>query len=322
MVGTRARNRATRSVSGRRQRLQRSTTGAASTAVRKPVASSSRKRKASLTDDISPPDSTDKAKKRKASLADDISQSDSTDKAKTPKTAVATAKKERRLRRYRPTAPESFREIYRRALTQRFYILDRYRCGTADIPEEEVQLTGSTGNIYTVHICQKPSCTCPHWLKGNQCKHWLYVMSRVLRAKYELTYQLALVPSELREIFANAPPIDASSEGSQDKNRKPVEGDCPICFSEFETGSDETIVWCRAACGQNIHKDCFETWAATKTKRRGSGAGDVTCPFCRSIWQGDDDMVKRIKGGGKITHEGYVNVADELGISPYRGKIA
>jgi len=141
-------------------------------------------------------------------------------------------------------------------------------------------------------------------------------MSRVLRAKYELTYQLALVPGELREIFANAPPIDASSEGSQDKNRKPVEGDCPICFSAFETESNETIVWCCAACGQNMHKDCFETWAATK--RRGSGAGDVTCPFCRSIWQGDDDMVKRIKGGGKITHEGYVNVADQLGISTQR----
>jgi hypothetical protein len=24
------------------------------------------------------------------------------------------------------------------------------------------------------------------------------------------------------------------------------------------------LVWCRAACGQNVHKGCFETWAATK----------------------------------------------------------
>lgn len=144
-------------------------------------------------------------------------------------------------------------------------------------------------------------------------------MSRVLRAKYEHTYQLALVPSELREIFANAPPIDAPADGSQDKNRKPIDSDCPICFCEFEAESKESIVWCRAACGQNIHKECFETWAATK--RRGGGGGDVTCPFCRSVWQGDEKMVKDIKKGGKVTREGYVNVADQLGISTQRGRL-
>lgn len=36
-------------------------------------------------------------------------------------------------------------------------------------------MTGSTGNIYTVHIAQQPSCNCPHAKAGNQCKHWLYV---------------------------------------------------------------------------------------------------------------------------------------------------
>ncbi|KAK1980443.1 SWIM zinc finger protein, partial [Colletotrichum cereale] len=299
MAGPRAPKTATRSVSGHPQKTRSSTTAAAaaSTGVAKPMASSGRKRKANFTDD-------------------DVSQSADLEKAKKPKTAAAATKPEKRLRRYRPKAPQSFDEVYHRAVTQRFYVIERRRCGTADIPEEEVELTGSTGNVYTVHISQTPSCTCPHSLKGNQCKHWLYVMSRVLRAKMEHTYQLALVPSELGEIFANAPPIDVSSEGSQDKNRKPVEGDCPICFSEFETGSSESIVWCRAACGQNMHKGCFETWAATK--RRGSGAGDVTCPFCRSVWQGDDDMVKKIKKAGNITHEGYVNVADQLGISTQR----
>ena len=44
-------------------------------------------------------------------------------------------------------------------------------------------------------------------------------------------------------------------------NRKPVEGDCPICFMEFEP--NESIVWCKAACGNNIHKHCFEQWAVT-----------------------------------------------------------
>ncbi|KAL0938073.1 ring finger domain containing protein [Colletotrichum truncatum] len=232
---------------------------------------------------------------------------------KKPKKDPAT---EKRLRRFRSKPPQNFDDVYSRALTQRFYVLERRRCGTAEAPEEEVELTGSTGNIYTVTIAQRPSCSCPHFLKGNQCKHWLYVMSRVLHAKFEYTYQLALLTTELKDIFDNAPPIDTPSDSSKDKNRKPVEGDCPICFCELESESKETIVWCRAACGQNIHKTCFETWAATK--RKGYGASNVTCPFCRSVWQGDDDMIRNIKKGGRVTYEGYVNVADQLGISAQR----
>ncbi|OHE99323.1 SWIM zinc finger protein [Colletotrichum orchidophilum] len=256
-------------------------------------------------------------RKRKADPSDDASLlSSSPSQVKKPKTAGASTG-EKRLRRYRPKPPQSFHEVYHRATTQRFYVLERRRCGTPDAPEEEIELTGSTGNVYTVKIGQTPSCSCPHSMKGNQCKHWLYVMSRVLRAKFEHTYQLALVPSELKEIFDKAPPIDTPADDTQDKNRKPIDGDCPICFCELESDNKETIVWCRAACGQNIHKECFETWAATK--RRGSyGGSDVTCPYCRSVWQGDDDMVKNIKKGGKITREGYVNVAEQLGISTQR----
>lgn len=43
--------------------------------------------------------------------------------------------------------------------------------------------------------------------------------------------------------------------------RKPVDGECPICFMEFEPDKEE-IVWCRAACGNNIHKECFNKWAS------------------------------------------------------------
>lgn len=63
---------------------------------------------------------------------------------------------------------------------------------------------------------------------------------------------------------------DTSTENN-DGARKPVEGDCPICFMEFEP--NETLVWCKAACGNNIHKTCFEQWAATT---RESG---VRCVF-------------------------------------------
>ncbi|KAI0975647.1 hypothetical protein F4678DRAFT_417940 [Xylaria arbuscula] len=230
----------------------------------------------------------------------------------------ATANEEKRLRRFRAKAPQSFEVIYQRATEQRFYVLNRSRCGDSDCPEEDVEIAGSTGNVYNVHIARIPSCDCPHALSGNQCKHIIYVMSRVLRARLELVYQLALLSTELREIFDGAPPIEMDGDSkktseSQDPNRKQIEGDCPICFTPFE-GPEDTV-YCRATCGQNIHKECFEMWAATK--QRGT-RGAVTCPMCRSPWQGDEDMVKKIKNTGVAGPDGYVNVADQLGISGMR----
>jgi hypothetical protein len=105
-----------------------------------------------------------------------------------------------------------------------------------------------------------------------------------------------------------------------DKNRKPIDGDCPICFNELAADGGEDIVWCRATCGQNVHKECFEMWAATKRQGGGSRGSEVTCPYCRSVWQGDEDMVKKIKKTGPLNYEGYVNVADQLGIGTARGK--
>ncbi|KAK8068569.1 E3 ubiquitin-protein ligase Zswim2 [Apiospora saccharicola] len=227
---------------------------------------------------------------------------------------------EKRLRAFRRKAPQAFHEVYQRATTQRFYVLGRTRCGEDWCPEEIVELTGSTGNIYHVHIARQPTCDCPHGLKGNQCKHILYVLSRVLHARFDLVYQLALLGTELQEIFEGAPPIEVGDEAegaAVDNNRKAIEGDCPICFSEFEA-TDKTV-YCKATCGNNIHTECFEMWAATK--RQSPGAKDqVTCPMCRSLWQGDDDVVKKIMNTGVVGREGYVNVAGQLGISGVRGE--
>lgn len=55
---------------------------------------------------------------------------------------------------------------------------------------------------------------------------------------------------------------------------------------EFE--DDEEIVWCRAACGNNVHKACFDQWARTKM-------GHVTCPFCRTPWDyGDAPKAQKV----------------------------
>lgn len=263
-----------------------------------------------------------------------------------PKRAKKKAEnEEKRLRRFRAKPPQSFDVTYERATSQRFYVLGRTRGGSAYCPWESVELTGSTGNIYVVHIAQQPTCDCPHALAGNQCKHVIYVrltlpaippaptassslwqpltvvgkvMSRVLRARFDLVYQLALLTTELQEIFENAPPIDTGDQSGaepHDRNRKPLDGDCSICFMPFE-GAEDTV-YCRATCGQNIHKECFEMWAATKRK---SSRDQVTCPMCRTPWQGDDDVTKKIKNTGMIGSDGYVNIADQVGVSRQRGR--
>lgn len=194
-------------------------------------------------------------------------------------------------------------------------------------------------------VARQPRCDCPHARRSNpattagggdavtQCKHVVYVLARVLRARFELVYQLALLEGEVREVLEGAPPPGAAGDdedgglmGTGGGKRKPVEGDCPICFCEMEVGG-EAVVWCRAACGQNVHKACFETWAATKRRQqrgagRGGGGGEVTCPYCRSVWEGDEDMVKAIRRNGEKNAEGYVNVADQLGISTQRGELS
>ncbi|KAF9779395.1 hypothetical protein IL306_001940 [Fusarium sp. DS 682] len=250
--------------------------------------------------------------KRKAHEIDeqDVSyQAEKEQKVKKPKVKQG----EKRLRRFRPKPPQNFHEVYHRALSQRFYVLNRVRGGTQECPEEDVEMTGSTGNIYTVHVGKQPKCTCPHNEKGHQCKHILYVMKQVLNAPFNLVYQLALLSTELQTIFASAPPISAPGQGESDK-RKPIDGDCPICYCELDEKNQESIVWCAAACGQNIHEECFRMWAQTKP-----GAGSVTCPMCRSVWKGDDQLVARIqKDKGQVDEEGYVNVADQLGISRER----
>lgn len=193
------------------------------------------------------------------------------------------------------------------------FVIERTRSGTEGLPEETIELAGSTGNVYTITICKVPKCNCPHAEKGNQCKHIIYVMNRVLRAPTNLQYQLALLSDELREILSKAPPILSADNTAKDGHRKEMTDDCPICCTEFEPESEE-IVWCKAACGNNVHKTCFEQWAATK-----QGAADgVTCPFCRTPWMEDEDVVKKIVKSGKKNAEGYVNVAEELGISTQR----
>ncbi|KAF1940873.1 hypothetical protein EJ02DRAFT_455673 [Clathrospora elynae] len=237
-------------------------------------------------------------------------------------TADSPKKRGKRARLFRKKPPKTYIAVKERALTQRFTVLSRERCGSDDAPEEKVTVAGSTGNVYTVSIGLVPSCDCPHANKGNQCKHIVYVMLRVLKAREDVAYQLALISSELRDVIKNAPPIPGvetdgkygtETEG-EDGNRKPIEGGCPICYDDL--GDRETIVYCKASCGNNVHSECMQKWVAISK-------GKATCPYCRAKWEEEDRSFEGKLGsvdtkGLHQNEDGYVNVAGQLGLTGQR----
>jgi hypothetical protein len=149
-----------------------------------------------------------------------------------------------------------------------------------------------------------------------QCKHICFVMRKMLNAPDDLLYQQALLSTELQSIFESAPDIYASQSQSQEESdkRKPIEGDCPICYCELKKEEEKkpSLVWCAAACGHNFHTQCFKLWARNK-----SGAG-VTCPMCRSAWKIDEKLATTVQKSEAKPSEGYLNVADQLGLSGVR----
>ena len=201
------------------------------------------------------------------------------------------------------------------------FVIDRKRTGTSELPAEEILLAGSTGNLYTIVIDKRPTCDCPHALKGNECKHIVYVLHRVLKAPPHLSYQRAFLSGELREVFDNAPPLpgNKAEEGEVEQSgRKEIEGDCPICCEEFSGGDKASVTWCQSSCGNNMHKACFDQWARQK---RAIG-GPITCPFCRAPWKSGEVNNGVIDTSRAVNEDGYVNVASQLGLSGLRGEYA
>ncbi|KAH8697285.1 putative RING finger domain protein [Talaromyces proteolyticus] len=229
----------------------------------------------------------------------------------------ATPATEKRAKRFRNHAPQSYLEKLYRARTQKMFVIRRTRQSAGGVPEEKVDMVGTTGNIYTVTISTTPWCSCPDSSKGNQCKHIVYVLVNVLKARAELQYQLAFLFSELVEMLGNSPihPVRSDSGTNTDKagKRKPIEGDCPICFMEFDA-QNEQIVWCKNSCGNNIHKTCFAQWAATTQKRK------VECVYCRAEWESELENLdaESLLRSDRVGADGYVNVAAELGLSGRR----
>lgn len=81
-------------------------------------------------------------------------------------------------------------------------------------PVEKFSVLGATANVYSVSVGRHPSCSCPDFQKGNVCKHYLFVMLRVLRLSESdpLVWQKALLKSEvLHTLISTSPCFEVSS---------------------------------------------------------------------------------------------------------------
>lgn len=115
-------------------------------------------------------------------------------KAKRARMRKGDEPEEKRLKRYRTKPPGTYLERLLRVRTQRMFLIDRERTTSEDgSSEREVfDIAGSTGNVYQVTISKLPACTCPDSLKGNQCKHIIYVSS--LCSSVSSTFSLCYYP--------------------------------------------------------------------------------------------------------------------------------
>lgn len=259
----------------------------------------------------------------------------------------------------RPVRKRSFsakvNERISRAVYQRMFLLSRNTTRTIDYGGKQFEMAsdfkviGSTGNVYDVTIDSKVQCSCPDFIKGNLCKHVLFVMLKVLRVgqRDPVLVQKGLLQEELFRIFQEAPrnvrgaladeftrsayqaatgddvgagEAEAKKEAEKGVTQKSLDDeDCAICYEEFKAG--EAVVWCRSSCGKNVHTACFQMWAAT-AREKGT---QITCVYCRAPWSsGQPKAKKRSRSSADaahVEHTGYgtyVNLADEAGLPSER----
>ncbi|KAI9738083.1 MAG: hypothetical protein M1818_005511 [Claussenomyces sp. TS43310] len=205
---------------------------------------------------------------------------------------------EQRLRPFVPAPDATYRTKLARIKRERMFMLARTRSvDEQGYPCEMFEIAGSTGNIYAARIARKPTCACMDAVKNSWEQVVLAKRDKpnkdalvvILKAPSHLCYQHAFLSDELDTIFANAPQTTqpsgtAEEEEEEDETiyngtRKPISGECSICV--FDMSANEDLVWCKAACGQNFHRECFEQWKRSKAGRQ------VTCVYCRSEWQED-----------------------------------
>ena len=138
--------------------------------------------------------------------------------------------------------------------------------------ERTYLIMGSTGNVYTVIISNKSSCTCPDYRKRKKrCKHIYFVLIRIM--KVENPEKKIFSNEELKEMFNNIPLItnnliidknkrekfyEMTNKINLNKSKKKIEQKindndiCPICLDSLNNGKE--LDYCKYSCGLNVIK--------------------------------------------------------------------
>lgn len=170
-----------------------------------------------------------------------------------------------------------------RGISQKLYLIESI--DHEDYIKKEFVIMGSTGNVYTVTIDEKPTCTCPdHKSRHNRCKHIYFVLIKIMGVT-EID-KSSYSKKDLFDMFKNIPPVTDLLKVSADlKNKynqlldttsadksKDIDDFCPICLDELNNG--EELLTCKSHCGRHVHKDCFSMY--NKNGKRSK------CIYCKN----------------------------------------
>ncbi|WVR05182.1 hypothetical protein IAU60_002194 [Kwoniella sp. DSM 27419] len=241
--------------------------------------------------------------------------------------------------------PETYFKKFKKAISQRMFMVDRARGGSVAYPQEEFQILGSTGNVYTTVIASKIKCNCPDYIFNGRtiCKHSIFVLIRILKVAEEsdLWYRATLSNQELQMIFEAAPldphesvaaSADISSawrianglevpgdttDKTQDapieapihaKRQDAVGEDCPVCYEEMTQDDidQNKLVFDDAPTGCGKPLHS-ECFSMWVTTAQNKG-DRVTCVWCRGHWHVPgitDQSPSKGKGSNRVVGQNY-----------------
>ncbi len=187
-----------------------------------------------------------------------------------------------------------------RCFTDNLYLVESIPPNLNEEKKRVYLIMGSTGNVYSVVITNKPTCTCPDFRqRKKRCKHIYFVLIRIMKVENPIIKKFT--NDNLDEMFNNIPLItnnlivdkskrdkfheitnNIKSNNSKEINSKTDnkvkqrlnDNDiCPICLDNINNGKE--LDYCKYSCGLTLHKKCFQMW-----EKRNKGI----CVFCRANW--------------------------------------
>lgn len=187
-----------------------------------------------------------------------------------------------------------------RCFTDNLYLVESIPPNLNEEKKRVYLIMGSTGNVYSVVITNKPTCTCPDFRqRKKRCKHIYFVLIRIMKVENPIIK--TFTNDNLDEMFNNIPLITNNlivDKSKRDKfheitnniksnNTKEINSKtdskvkqrlndndiCPICLDNLNNGKE--LDYCKYSCGLTLHKKCFQMW-----EKRNKGI----CVFCRANW--------------------------------------